>query len=323
MKRVLLIDADSVIPNLVLMKLSAYHKLNGDSVKLQRLNIPYYPNRKRVIHNIQSDYDIAYCSVVFEGTKDYIKGKGIVFGGTGFSLSIELPKHIEQLTPDYSIYPDNDTSYGFISRGCIRNCYFCKVPEKEGYIHQVNTIDNIVRHKKVKFLDNNILALPNHKEILEELINKNIRCQFNQGLDIRLVDEENSILLSNLRYLGNHTFAFDDWAYLKQIERKLSLLSWRKNWQLRFFVYCNPNMEIQNITNRIKYLKDRKCLPYIMRDITCWESKNNSFYIDIASWCNQPSLFKSMTFSEFLRRRYPARSSKERIANSESLYFAP
>jgi hypothetical protein len=323
MEKILLVDADSVIPNLALMKLSAYHKLVGNSVELLRLGIPYYPNRKKIIHNIPSGYDVIYCSVVFEGVKEYVKGEGIIFGGTGHSLSIELPEYIEQLQPDYSIYPDNDTSYGFISRGCIRNCYFCKVPEKEGYIRQVNTVDNIVRHKKVKFLDNNILALPNHKEILRELIDKNIKCQFNQGLDIRLVDEENSVLLSNLRYIGEYIFAFDDWAYLKQMERKLPLLSWRRPWQLKFFVYCNPNMELDNITNRVEYLKDRECLPYLMRDITCWESENRHFYTDIAAWCNQPHLFKNMTFPEFLRKRHTTKNSKKRIASSEALYIGP
>lgn len=318
MTKVLLVDADSVIPNLALMKLSTYHKAKGDNVEFLRLGISYYfSSRKKVVHNISTEYDIIYCSIVFDNTIDYVKGDNIIFGGSGYSLSVELPHHIEQLLPDYSIYPDNDTSYGFISRGCIRNCYFCVVPEKEGHIHQVNTIDNIVRHKKVKFLDNNILALPNYKDILRELIDKKIRCQFNQGLDIRLLDEENSILISKLNYMGEILFAFDDWAYLKIIECKLPLLSWRKEWRIKFYVYCNPNMKLSNIVNRIEYLKNNKCLPYIMRDITCWKSENSPFYIDIAAWCNQPNLFKKMSFSEFLKKRH---TSGERIASSDTLY---
>lgn len=129
--RILLVDADSKIPNLALMKLSAFHKAKRDRVELVRLGIPYYPNRKRAVHSIPGGYDKVYCSAVFKGSVDYVKGKNITFGGTGYSLKVTLPDKVENLNPDYSIYPENDISYGFISCGCIRNCSFCDVPEKE------------------------------------------------------------------------------------------------------------------------------------------------------------------------------------------------
>lgn len=87
------------------------------------------------------------------------------------------------------------------------------VPKKEGYIHKVNNVEDIIRHKKVKFLDNNILAYEHHYNILEKLIELNIKCQFNQGLDIRLIDKNNSILLSKLNYLNEYIFAFDNIKY--------------------------------------------------------------------------------------------------------------
>jgi len=46
--KVLLIDADSTIPNIALMKLSAWHKSLGDDVELVRVNLPYYPNKKKL-----------------------------------------------------------------------------------------------------------------------------------------------------------------------------------------------------------------------------------------------------------------------------------
>lgn len=323
MKNILLVDVDSKIPNLALMKLSTYHKQKGDMVKLIRFNISYYPNRRNKKHIIPIGYDKTYCSVIFNGAIDYIKCHNHVeFGGSGFSLSITLPAYIEELEPDYSIYPENNVSYGFISRGCIRKCSFCLVPEKEGAIKQVRNIDEIIRHKKVKFLDNNFLALGNHKEILNMLIKRGIRCEFNQGLDIRLIDQENSDLLSRLNYMQPYTFAFDDWSYLKWIETSLLLLPWRKIWQFRFFVYCHPDMEIDNIVNRVKYLRTQQILPYIMRHSDCWGSVNSDFYVDIASWCNQPGLIKSLEFSEFMKRRYPVNNhrSRNRIRNSVDLF---
>ena len=315
--KICLIDADSVIPNLALMRLSAYFKTQNHDVTLVKANLPYYPNLKKINFYAPPDFDKYYCSCVFSGHLKYIHGKNIIFGGTGFDLKTELPQEVESTEPDYSIYPENNTSYGFISRGCIRNCKFCVVPTKEGRIHQVSTVANIVRHKKVKFLDNNILALPEHKEILSELVALKIKCQFNQGLDIRLLDPENSKLLSKLKYSRDYVFAFDSYSYLPIIQDKIKLLDWRRPWELKFFVFCHPSMEISDIVKRVEWLKNKKCLPYIMRHLDCWESKYKNFYIDIASYCNQVHVFKSMTFTQFLFKRHV---KIKRIIHSSNLY---
>jgi len=322
--KILLIDADSVIPNLPLMKLGGWHKSKGDDVTLHKCNLPYYPTRKKITyytpHTLFDEFDIIYCSVVFDGNVSYVKGKNIIFGGTGFDLNTTLPDEIEHFEPDYSLYPNNNTSYGFITRGCIRNCSFCKVPKKEGYIHKVNNIDDIVRHKQVKFLDNNILAFPDHEQILQELVDKKIKCQFNQGLDIRLLNERNSKLLSELNYWGVYTFAFDSYTYKDIIEEKMSLLKWAKDWQLRFFVYVHPDMSIRETVQRIIFLKNHKCLPYVMRDISCWDSVYNPFYIDICSYTNQVNFFKKSSFQDFLIKRHTSKSSKYRIEQSLMLW---
>jgi hypothetical protein len=302
--RICLVDADSIIPNLALMKLSTYYKSIGAEITFKKLSISYYPMKTQKTHIIPHQwFDKIFCSIVFDGSIEYIRGQNITYGGTGYSLSITLPDHIESLPPDYSLYPDNDTSYGFISRGCIRNCSFCKVPLKEGTIKQVNQINDIIQHPQVKFMDNNFLALPNHKTILQELIDRHIKCQFNQGLDIRLIDQENSLLLSKLNYWSHYTFAFDNPNQQSLIEKKLKFLYWRKPWQLRFFVYIHPDMPISNIINRIEFLKRNQCLPYAMRDALCWYSPHKDFYTDITSWCNQPRLFKNYEFKDFLKIR--------------------
>lgn len=315
--KVLLVDADSTIPNIALMKLSTYHKNLGDSVELLKLDLPYYPNKaKSSFYIYTKKYDKVYCSIVFTINKGFVLGENIEFGGTGYSITKKLPEYIEQLNCDYSIY-DTDTSYGFITRGCIRNCPFCFVPEKEGYIHKVNTIDNIVKHKKVKFLDNNILAYDGHKNILKELVDKQIRCQFTQGLDIRLLDAENSFLLRDLNYIPEYTFAFDDIQYKNMIEKKLPLLDWRKPWEIKFFVYVNKDMPIEYTTERIMWCKENKVLPYLMRDINIWYTEHEKFYTDLASWVNQPGFFKKKTFEEYLQVRL---KNEYRISNDIKLF---
>jgi hypothetical protein len=311
--RVLLIDADSTIPNIPLMKLSTHHKLKGDTVELVRLCLPYYPGKKKKKHSVPVGFDIVYCSVIFDGNKDCVVGDNIIFGGTGVDLKTKLSDEVERCECDYSLYPENDFSYGFITRGCIRKCSFCKVPEKEGHIRLVNDPEQIIRHKKVKFLDNNILAYHGHKDILKKLVDLKIRCQFNQGLDVRLVDEENSVLLSKLSYIGEYVFAFDNWRYRSVVERQLEMLLWRKPFQLKFFVYVHPSMDLEETLHRIGFLRARACLPFLMRDIACWNDERSDLYVDLAAYCNQPNMFKKMDFESFLNIRHKNQTRIQRV----------
>jgi organic radical activating enzyme len=324
--KILLIDVDSTIPNLALMKLSSYHKTIGDEVELLVLGISYYPDQRTKRMVGIDGFDKVYVSAIFKGSIDFVEFdmfsdvSKIVFGGTGIDIKSALPSEIEAAELDYSIYPDNDTGYGFISRGCNRKCYFCVVPQKEGRTRQVETdLEKIIGNfKKVKFMDNNFLQLPNHLEIIEWLAKRKIKCQFNQGLDVRLITAENSVALSKLNYIGEYIFAFDDWKYRRFIERQMLLLKWIRPWGAKFFVYVHPDMELYETVRRIEFLRERELLPYVMRDSSCWNSSNNDFYVDIAAYANQPSFFKKMDFHTFLTKRHV--NDLSRIELSSSLY---
>ena len=321
--KVLLVDVDSKIPNLALMKISNYYRNKGLDIELRKLGYQYYPGNKKKTTIDGSNYDAIFISVIFTTNKDVfevINNKNVYIGGTGYEITKKLPMEIDDEDCDYSIYEDNNMSYGFITRGCIRNCPFCFVPKKEGMIYRDREISQIVKHKKVMFMDNNILAHPDHKKILRELVDKKIRCQFKQGLDIRLVDEENIELLSKLNYIGEYIFAFDNICYKGLIEQKLPMIRKyiTKDWKLKFYIYVHPDMKIEDdVKFRIKWCKENKFLPYIMRDITCWNSKKKDLYTDLAAWCNQPSFFKKTTFEQFMKKRT---NNIERRKRSIELY---
>lgn len=306
------------------MRLSTWYKRQGAEVDFMRLGLAYYPTRKneRVIVDTEG-YDAAFCSCVFSGTRQYVVGENIIFGGTGVDAKISLPEGMDKMPLDYSLYPENDSSYGFISRGCNRDCYFCVVPQKEGRVKVVDSIDAIIQHDKVEFLDNNFLQIPEHKEILKALIERGVKCRFMQGLDIRMIDEENAFLLSQLNYMGEYIFAFDDAKYVRIIAQKLELLNWRRPWQLKFYVYIHPGMNLSETRFRLTWLRVHECLPYLMRDLSCWGHENEGFYNDLAAWCNQPGFFKKMDFFEFVERRH---KNPARIAANKALWeqsFAP
>lgn len=122
-------------PNLALMKISAWHKRQGDSVEWYE---PLWSGHM----------DKVYISKVFSFTSDYeycIDADEIIKGGSGYCIVMkdgkevfdksknkELPEEIEHIMPDYSLYGITDTAYGFMSRGCPRGCGFCHVASKEG-----------------------------------------------------------------------------------------------------------------------------------------------------------------------------------------------
>ena len=309
---VLLIDVDSHIPNVALMRLYEYYSSLGWNVDFKRLGLSIYDKNQTLVEIDNSGYCLTFASTIFRGTIDRVCFKSISnldVGGTGSrNIQKHLPCDVERCQCNYSMYPDCDTSVGFISRGCIRDCEFCIVRQKEGNLVQVDTIDNIVKHKRVKFLDNNFLALPNHIALMQELIDKKIKCQFNQGLDIRLVTEENANMLSKLNYMGEYIFAFDSLTLKQVVELKLKTLKKYipKEWKIKFFIYCHPRLSIPNdVYFRILWCKENKVLPYLMRHEDCWKSKDKRTYNDFSAWCNQPGIFKSHTYEQFCRKRRP------------------
>ncbi|MBA7604389.1 hypothetical protein ES703_11509 [subsurface metagenome] len=215
--KVLLMDLDIIkqrrpFPNLALMKLSAYHRARGDQVFL---NFPLQP------------VDIAHASCVFTWNARRRNGLSpdIIVGGSGVDLKAELPLEVEHIMPDYSLYPNVDYSLGFTSRGCIRRCPWCSVPEKEGGIRPVARIYEFWnrQHRKILLLDNNLLAAASWRQTMEDLIVEGLEVDFYQGLDIRLVSEETVDYLKRVK-AKKLRFAFDDIAYQKAFRRGIELL---------------------------------------------------------------------------------------------------
>ncbi|MDA8140734.1 MAG: radical SAM protein [Desulfobacteraceae bacterium] len=325
--QILLVDTDSKIPNLALAKIAAFHKDRGDNLTLKQIGFSGYPKPGRPKNIDARGFNRVYVSTIFTHNRDMIDIRGsadVVMGGTGIDLKITLPEEIEAMPMDFGVYPDHgDTGFGFLTRGCIRSCPFCFVPRKEGKLRKCNEVDDIVRpeHKQVKFLDNNFLAYPGHEDFLRELIRKKIKCTFSQGLDIRCLNESNARLLNQLNYWGEYIFAFDDICLQKTIERKLSMLKRLElDWRLKFYLFVSPNFTtLADDVYRIKWCIQNKALPYVMRENTCWETGEKDFYIDIASWCNQPKLFKKMGFRTFLAKRHPNHFLRQE--HSAQLFF--
>lgn len=159
-----LIDVDGHnYQNLALMKISAYHKGQGDSVE-------WWWGF--------GEYDRVYMSKVFDDTytpdmPEPLNAAEIIKGGTGYGIDNALQPEIEHMCPDYSLYPEltEDTAYGFLTRGCPNACPFCIVSKKEGQCSRkvADLSEWWSGQKNIVLMDPNLLACQDHMELLGQL----------------------------------------------------------------------------------------------------------------------------------------------------------
>jgi len=306
--RVLLVDADSQkgFPNLALMKLSAYYRAKGDQTELIR-GIPAGPPL--------GDYDRAYISCIFfqniQRVREYAANLScpVEIGGSGGDMMLVLPDEIEHIRPDYSLYGVG-FSLGFTSRGCIRKCGFCIVSEKEGYIHNNAPISEFHNptHKKLVLLDNNFLASPRWRENLSYIQEHDLKVNFNQGLDIRLLNDESAGLLRGTKCYDwqfkkkKISFAFDSPSYEREVLAGIACLKRAgfSEHQLRdnimFYILVGYNTTPEEDLSRVRLLIDNGIGPYIMRYNQ--NAGPNRILLHLARWVNR-KLYQHMDFCDY------------------------
>lgn len=295
-----LIDVDGHnFPNLALMKLSAWHKQHGDSVEWYE---PLFATEP---------FDKVYMSKVFTFSNDYqypINANEIVRGGTGYKLyDRNLPDEIEYTFPDYSLYPKYDFAVGFLTRGCVRKCPWCVVPKKEGWIHAVNTWQNIKRHdsRDIVFLDNNVLASDHGIAQIEDMIGKDVRIDFNQAMDARLVTPEIAKVLSRVKWMKYIRFACDTSAMIPILTRTVNLLAENGVKPYRIFVYTLIQ-DVDEAQKRIEAMDALGVMPFAQpyRDFNGGEPSEEQRRL--ARWCNMKAVHRTTKYEDYSEQKRKA-----------------
>lgn len=333
--KISVIDADLIgrkrhrFPNLVCMKLSNFHKKQGDSVIL------------KTDYDSLHTFDKVYIAKVFTDTEIPDNGlfekilelPNVEYGGTGFfyDKAKPLPLEIEHTMPDYNLYAKwlakvdkggtefkayKDYSIGFLTRGCFRHCAFC-VNRTSNKVREHSKLDEFLDNsrKKICLLDDNFFGYEKWKEKLSELQETDKPFHFKQGLDVRLLDDEKAKILFKSKYDGDFIFAFDDYKDFKIIEEKLKLIRKITNKNVKFYVLCGYDRRgvfddkffLQNLKEtalRLKILKQYNCKGYVMRFKACYQSAYTKIYSNLASWANQPQFMAKMPFTDFVKFRY-------------------
>ena len=312
--RIGLIDVDSHrFPNLPLMKLSAWHKKQGDHVEW------YEP----LFHGMGEPFDRVYVSKVFSFSDDfmyYINAKEIIKRGSGYAIRIEngkelfdcsldepLPDEIEHIYPDYSLYPEStrETAFGFLSRGCPRKCPFCHVATKEGgRSYKVADLSEFWSgQKNIVICDPNILACPDHLDLLRQLAESKATVEINQGIDVRMVTDENLELLKRIRMKKVH-IAYDNPADREMIEPKIrkfvEATGKNRNHGLVCYILVNFNSTIEEDIHRIQFCREMNISPYPM----IYDKEHcDPVYRKMQRWCNNWIFWKCPTFEEYERNK--------------------
>lgn len=260
-----MVDIDSKIPNLALMKLSAWHNARGDNVGF-------------CIENP----DKVYISCIF--TKNAGQARGIAkfypnakidIGGSGINLTKPLQNEIEIIKPDYDLYP-SEYSQGYSTRGCNRRCPFCIVFEKEGYLtiwqHPQEFHDD--RFKTCMLMDNNLLQAPRDwvREVLSWFHDSGIN-MLDHGFDARLLNEEYAGMLKDIKHPNGIRFAWDNPKDEPAVIRAINLLKaagFKQTRDISFYVLAGYNTTFEEDLYRCNRLKEMGVnafvMPYHKRD---------------------------------------------------------
>lgn len=286
-----LIDVDGHnFPNLALMKISAWHKAQGDRVEWW--------------WGLGGEYDLVYMSKVFDSTytpdiPEPLNAKRIIKGGTGYGLDNRLPDEIEHIYPDYSIYPEltKETAYGFLTRGCPRARDFCIVARKEGRrsVKVADLSEWWSGQKRIELLDPNLLACPDHMNLLQQLKESGSQVNFNQGLDARFLTPANIEAINAIRLKDIH-FAWDYMRESKAVLKGLQLYRDRASRKVHgawgtVYVLTNHGTTMDENLYRIYTLRDLGFDPYVM----VFDRPNAPQEIrHLQRWCNNRLIFKSV-----------------------------
>lgn len=285
---------DGKIPNLALMKVAGYYESKGHVVEHYKGPLFW------------DEYERVYMSKIFSFTPTPAIPPNAVIGGTGIDFYNRLPPDIESHPPSYSLYQWCNFHLGFSMKGCRFNCKFCCVPKKEGrpYVH--NTIEEILINpnggNRLMLLDNDFFGGDLWRANLKRIEDLSLQVCFVQGLNIRIITQEQADMLSRLRYRNSTfkskylTFAWDKFKDERLIKNgiEICLNAGIKPREMQFFILIGYDSTPEQDFYRVEFLRDLGCKPFVMP-----YDRNSHYQRNYARYVNNRAVFNAVSWEEY------------------------
>jgi len=218
----------------------------------------------------------------------------MVCGGTGFDIHSKLHTDIEDCDYDWSLYPHCDHSIVWFSRGCIRDCPFCIVREKEGFIYPVEPKNLNPNGKWIRIMDNNFFASPKWRDAINILQTYDQPVEFD-GIDIRIITKEQCEALLKLRYKSQIHIAWDD---PKEDIRPFIKKAFKYIKPYRFMCYVligywsTPKEDLYRINELRKLDIDPFVMPF---------NKHDEYQKAFTRWVNHKAIYNTVSWKDYNR----------------------
>lgn len=296
MKKIGLIQVDGDLPNLALMQIAGYHESRGDQVEWYAGSL------------FAHGYDHIYASQIFAFSEPPQVPPGVSYsiGGTGIDFKNKLPDAIASSPPSWSIYPEFNRHLGFSMKGCRFACKFCCVPQKEGRPRPESPIDDILTNprggNRLILLDNDFFGGPQWRENLLRIIHLRLRVCFVQGLNIRIITDEQAELLAQCNFQSadfTHKYLTFAWDRYRDGERIFAGIQRCERAgiepkQMQFFVLIGFDTTPAEDLDRVTRLRDLGCMPYVMP-----YNKFNPYQAAFSRWVNHRAIFKTVEWADY------------------------
>lgn len=283
MKRISIINIDN-LKNFALDKIEKYYTDRGYIVE---------HNNDLMLSISEAIFVSTLFSWNYNEAASYKVYPNAIIGGTGYDLKVKLPPEIEAIKPR--------KNYGFTTRGCIRNCDFCIVREKEGPLSVVGDLLDLWdgNAKEIEILDNNPTAIKNHFRLIAKQAHDNkIKLNFH-SVDFRTFDDEILDLFKSFRH-AELRLAFDNITYKPQVLKAIELLKNNGINQSTWYVLVGFNSSFDEDMERLITLKENGQNAFV-QIYNKYANADRPKYTQLARWANQHNFFKKITYEEFLK----------------------